>query len=332
MNERVLVTGADGFVGRYVCRRLIASGYIPLAGLRTLKMWPELQRVLPGLTEYSLLGDLGEDQNLRIHLENVSAVIHLAARPPVMSANTAGNSLDYRRVNVGGTKSVARAALAAEVRRFIFVSTVKVLGESTSIAPFTDDSAANPRNPYAASKWEAEETLREIAAKTGLEVAIVRPPQVYGSGVRGNFLRLVRLVDRALPLPLPRRKNRRSLLGAENLADFLVHCVDNQKAAGQAFLVKDSEDLSTRELIQQLAQLLGRPARLVPVPEPLIRLAATLVSKKEEADRFLDSLVIDSLRAQQLTQWTPPVSFYDGLAATARWYQDMKTAREAKAL
>jgi nucleoside-diphosphate-sugar epimerase len=295
-------------------------------------MWPELQRVVPGLTEYSLLGDLGEDQNLSAHLVNVSAVIHLAARPPVMSANTAGTSQVYRRVNVGGTKSAVRAALTAGVRRFIFVSTVKVLGESTSTTSFTDDSPANPRNPYAASKWEAEETLREIAAKTGLEVVIVRPPQVYGPGVRGNFLRLVRLVDRALPLPLPHKKNRRSLLGAENLADFLVHCVDNRKAAGQAFLVKDSEDLSTRELIQQLAHRLGRPARIVPVPEPLIRFAATLALKKEEAGRFLDSLVIDSHRAQQLLQWDPPVSFDDGLAATARWYQDLKTARKANIL
>ncbi len=295
-------------------------------------MWPELQRVVPGLNEYSLLGNLGEDQNLSVHLANVSAVIHLAARPPVMSANTGETSQDYRRVNVGGTKSVARAALSSGVRRFIFVSTVKVLGEATSTTPFTDDSPANPRNPYAASKWEAEETLRGIAAKTGLEVVIVRPPQVYGPGVRGNFLRLVGLVDRAVPLPLPKRKNRRSLLGAENLADFLVRCVDNQKAAGQAFLVKDSEDLSTRELIQQLAHLLGRPARLVPVPEPLIRLAATLASKKEEASRFLDSLVIDPLRAQLLMQWSPPVSFNDGLAATVRWYQDMKTATKAKTL
>ncbi len=205
MNERVLVTGADGFIGRHVCRKLIALGYFPLAGIRTLKMWPELQRVVPGLNEYFLLGNLGEDQNLSVHLTNVSAVIHLAARPPVMSANTAGTSQDYRRVNVGGTKSVARAALSSGVRRFIFVSTVKVLGEATSTTPFTDDSPANPGNPYAASKWEAEETLRGIAAKTGLEVVIVRPPQVYGPGVRGNFLRLVGLVDRALPLPLPRK-------------------------------------------------------------------------------------------------------------------------------
>jgi nucleoside-diphosphate-sugar epimerase len=331
MNERVLVTGADGFVGKYVCRTLIASGFIPHAGVRTLQLWPELQRVVPGLTEYSLLGDLSEDQNLGDHLKNVSAVVHLAARPPVMSDRANKASPDYRRVNVDATKSIALAAVAAGVRRFIFVSSVKVHGESTMATPFSEDSPADPQNPYAASKWEAEEMLHGIAAKTGLELVVVRPPQVYGPGVRGNFLRLMRLVDRALPLPLPKGKNCRSLLGAENLADFLVLCVHHRNAAGQTFLVKDSEDHSTRELIVRLAQFLARPVRLVPIPEPLIRLAAKLTLKEEEAGRVLDSLVIDSRRAQQRLQWDPPVRFEVGLAATARWYRELTLAERAKA-
>jgi nucleoside-diphosphate-sugar epimerase len=330
MNERVLVTGADGFVGKYVCRKLIASGFIPHAGVRTLQLWPELQRVVPGLTEYSLLGDLSEDQNLRVHLENVSAIVHLAARPPVMTDRANKASPDYRRVNVDATKSIALAAVAAGVRRFIFVSSVKVHGESTMVTPFSEDSPANPQNPYAVSKWEAEEMLRDVAAKTGLELVVVRPPQVYGPGVRGNFLRLMRLVDRAVPLPLPPKMNCRSLLGAKNLADFLVLCVDHSKAAGQTFLVKDSEDHSTRDLITRLARFLVRPMRLVPIPGPLIRLAAKLTLKDEEAARVLDSLVIDSRRAQQRLQWDPPVRFDDGLAATVRWYRELTLAERAR--
>jgi UDP-glucose 4-epimerase len=245
---------------------------------------------------------------------------------------SAGDPLqEYRRVNVDGTKSIALAAVAAGVRRFIFVSTAKVHGESTSDKPFREDMTPNPKDAYAVSKWEAEEALRSIASESGLEVVIVRPPLVYGPGVRGNFLRLIRFVDRALPLPWPKRGNCRSMIGAENLADFLVLCVDHSNAAGQSFLVKDSEEISTRELITRLARILARPARLVPVPEALIRLAARLTFKQEAANRVLDSLVIDSRRAQQELQWVPPVPLDDGLAATCRWYREFTLAERAKA-
>jgi UDP-glucose 4-epimerase len=171
-----------------------------------------------------------------------------------------------------------------------------------------------------------------VAAESGIEVVIVRPPLVYGPGVRGNFLRLMRLVDRALPLPWPKEENRRSMIGAGNLADFLVLCVDHPKAAGHSFLVKDSEDVSTRELITRLARLLDRPVRLVPVPELLIRLAARLTMKKEAAGRVLDSLVIDSDSAQQLLNWVPPVTLDEGLAATARWYRETYLPSQVKAI
>ena len=326
MTERVLVTGADGFVGRFVCRRLIDSGYVPCAGLRDLARWPELQSAVPGLHEFRLLGDLGANRDLRAEFTNVSAVVHLAARSPGTNENTAEASLEYRRVNVDGTKSVAVAAAAAGVRRLIFVSTVKVHGESTTGEPFTEDSRSNPLNPYASSKWEAETALRALAAESGLEVVTVRPPQVYGAGVRGNFLRLIRLVDRALPLPMPKSENRRSLLGAENLADFLVHCIGHRHAANQSFLVKDAEDISTRELITRLAGAMERPIRLLTVPAALIRLAAKVTGNEEAAGRAFDSLVMDCSRAQQRLEWVPPVTLDSGLAATARWYREWKRA------
>src|ERR1700722_13774929 len=330
MNERVLVSGADGFVGRYVCRRLIESSYSLRAGVRNAGSIPDLQRAVPGLSDCSLLGALGANRELRGQLAGVSVVVHLAARVHVMK-DSAGKPLqEFRRVNFVGTKSLARAAAEAGVRRFIFVSTIKVNGDSTSGEPFHVDMPPAPQDAYAISKWEAEESLRSIAAESGLEVVIVRPPLVYGPGVRGNFLRLMSLVDRALPLPWPRRENCRSMIGAENLADFLVRCVGHPKAAGRSFLVKDSEDLSTRELITRLARLLGRPVRLVSVPESLIRLAARMTMKKEAAGRVLDSLVIDSDCAQQLLKWVPPVTLDEGLAATVQWYRETYLPSRAK--
>jgi UDP-N-acetyl-alpha-D-quinovosamine dehydrogenase len=331
MNERVLVTGADGFVGRYVCRKLIESGYSLRAGVRTVESIADLLRAVPGLSDSYLLGDLGANPELRTPLAGVSAVVHLAARVHIMRESSADPLQEFRRVNVAGTKSLACAAAEAGVRRFIFVSTIKVNGDSTYGEPFRVDMTAAPQDAYSISKWEAEEALRLVAAESGLEVVIVRPPLVYGPGVRGNFLRLMSLVDRALPLPWPTRENCRSMIGAENLADFLVRCVDHPKAAGQTFLVKDSEDVSTRELIARLALLLARPVRLVPVPESLIRLAANLTMKKEAAGRILDSLVIDSDCAQQLLKWVPPMTLNEGLAATAQWYRETYLPSRAKA-
>ena len=332
MNERVLVTGANGFVGRYVCRKLIASGFSPIAGIRDLRVWPELQQAITGLNEVSLLGDLSANPKLRDSLSGASVVVHLAARVHVMRESARDPLQEFRKVNVIGTKSIALAAVAAGVRRLIFVSTVKVHGESTSGNPFCEDTPSNPEDPYAISKWEGEEALRAVAAESGLEVVIVRPPLVYGPGVRGNLLRLIRLVNLALPLPWPKGANCRSMIGVDNLADFLVRCVDHPQAAGQSFLVKDSEDVSTRELMTRLARFLSRPLRLFPAPEPLIRLAAILALKQEIVSRLLDSLVIDSGRAQQLLEWAPPLTLDEGLATTARWYQESLQSARTKAL
>jgi nucleoside-diphosphate-sugar epimerase len=332
MNERVLVTGANGFVGKYVCRKLIASGFSPIAGVRDLRVWPELQQAITGLNEVLLLGDLGANPKLRDSLSGASVVVHLAARVHVMREPARDPLQEFRKVNVIGTKSIALAAVAAGVRRLIFVSTVKVHGESTSGTPLYEDTPSNPEDPYAISKWEGEEALRAVAAETGLEVVIVRPPLVHGPGVRGNLLRLIRLVNLAPPLPWPKGANCRSMIGVDNLADFLVRCVDHPQAAGRSFLVKDSEDVSTRELMTRLARFLSRPLRLFPAPEPLIRLAAILALKPEMVSRLLDSLVIDSGRAQQLLEWVPPLTLDEGLATTARWYQESLQSARTKAL
>jgi nucleoside-diphosphate-sugar epimerase len=320
MTERVLVTGADGFVGKAVCRRLLESGCTPRAGLRNASPWPALQAATPGLNEFAILGDLGANPNLNAALAEVSAVVHLAARVHVMN-DTARNPLhEFRRVNVGGTASLARAAAEEGVRRFVFVSTVKVNGESTAGRPFTEQDLPAPQDPYAVSKWEAEEALRRISAETGLEVAIIRSPLVYGPGVRANFLRLMRLVERGLPLPLPDTNNRRSLIGVGNLADCLVRCITHSAAASQTFMVSDGEDVSTRELVVRMAPLLGRSARFLPVPELILRLAARLVGKRSAIDRLLGSLEIDSSKIRRTLDWEPPVTLGCGLETTARWY------------
>jgi len=200
------------------------------------------------------------------------------------------------------------------------VSTVKVNGESTTGRPFTEGDLPAPQDPYAVTKWEAEEALRCVSAETGLEVVIIRPPLVYGPGVRANFLRLMRLVERGLPLPLPNTNNRRSLIGVENLADCLIRCVTHLGAVNHTFMVSDGQDVSTRELVVRLAPLLGRSARFLPVPELALRLAARLVGKQSAIDRLLGSLEIDSNKVRRTLEWEPPITLGCGLEATALWY------------
>jgi nucleoside-diphosphate-sugar epimerase len=318
--KRVLVTGANGFVGKAVCRRLLGAGYTPRAGLRNASLWPALKAATPGLDEFATIGDLGANPDLRLPLDDVSAVVHLAARVHIMHDNVLNPLNEFRRVNVGGTAALARAAAAQGVRRFVFVSSVKVNGESTAGKPFTEEDLPAPQDPYAVSKWEAEEVLRGISAETGLEVAIIRSPLVYGPGVRANFLRLMRLVERGLPLPLPNTNNRRSLIGVENLADCLVRCVMHPGATNHTFMVSDGQDVSTRELVVRLAPLLGRSARFLPVPAVALRLVARLVGKRSALNRLLGSLEIDSSKVRQTLEWKPPVTLSCGLEATARWY------------
>jgi len=326
MTERVLVTGASGFAGRVVCRRLIESGYTPRAGLRDAKQWSGLQAATRGLTEFAFLGGLGVNSDLGPAFADVSAVVHLAARVHQVRDDAADPMKEYRRTNVDGTREIALAAVEQGVRRMVFVSTVKVNGESTCGNRFTEDDPPSPQDWYSISKWEAEEVLRSISAKTGLEVVIVRPPLIYGPEVRANFYALVKFAHqfahRGIPIPLPDTNNRRSLLGVENLADFLVRCISHPKAANQTFMVSDGEDVSTRELIVRLAGALGRPARFLPVPGLGLRMAAKVAGKEPALNRLLGSLAVDSGKARRTLGWRPPATLDEGLAATARWYLD----------
>ena len=309
----VLVTGANGFVGRRLCAELAREGHRVRLGVRD----PARAAGLEG--EIVAIGAL-ESADWSKAVAGVDAVIHLAARVHVMRESAADPLAEFRAVNVGVTESVARAAAAQGVKRFVFVSSVKVNGEATSAKPFTSDDVPAPRDPYGISKWEAERALARIADTSGLEVAIVRPPLVYGPGVGGNFLRLLKLLRRGIPLPFGAVDNRRSMIYNGNLASVLRACAVHPGAAGKTYLVSDGEDLSTAELTRRLAAVLGMRARLVPVPPPVLRLAGALTGKAGEIDRLVGSLRVDASRVRDELGWKPPHTVQEGLTETAAWF------------
>jgi nucleoside-diphosphate-sugar epimerase len=231
-----------------------------------------------------------------------------------MNDGTVDPLSEYRRVNVDGTLNLARQAAESGVHRFIFVSSVKVNGElSNERKPFSPSDAPAPEDAYGVSKWEAEQGLKAIAKETAMEVVIVRPPLVYGPGVKGNFASMVKLVRKGVPLPLGSIRNKRSLVAVDNLVDFIVTCIDHPAAANQVFMVSDGEDISTSELLCELGKAMGKPARLVPVPAGLLRLGATVLGKRAVAHRVLGSLQVDISDAKALLGWKPLVSLQEGL-------------------
>ena len=221
---------------------------------------------------------------------------------------------EYRRVNVEGTLNLARQAADAGVRRFIFISSVKVNGEQTPPGkPFGAEDRPVPEDAYGISKWEAEQGLQQLAAETGMELVVIRPPLVYGPGVKGNFAAMIRLVEKGIPLPLGAIHNQRTLVALDNLVDLIIRCIDHPAAANQVFLAGDGEDLSTTELLRRLGKAMGRPVRLLPVPESLLVLGATLLGKQAVARRLLGSLQVDISKARDLLGWEPPLSVDEGL-------------------
>lgn len=300
--QKILVTGANGFVGSALVRALSKLEFRAVAAIR---------KKSPGLSDsldYVEVGDLSPQQDWSQFLHDIDSVIHLAARVHIMGDEST-DALDiYRRTNTDSTLNLARQAAEAGNRRFIFLSSIKVNGESTNgRPPFSERDICQPSDPYAISKYEAEIGLRDISEETGMEVVIIRPPLIYGPGVKGNFVRMMNLVSKGVPLPLGAVRNQRSLLAMENLVDFLIVCLNHPKAANETFLLSDGEDLSTTELIQKLAHSQGKNARLIPIPVKLMRFASVITGKKDVADRLFGSLQISSDKARQLMNWKPAI-------------------------
>ncbi|OGB50166.1 MAG: hypothetical protein A2503_18450 [Burkholderiales bacterium RIFOXYD12_FULL_59_19] len=306
----ILVTGATGFVGKAVVQRMLAdskSQRVVVSVRRIGRQWPE--QVVPCVT-----GDLEPSTDWSRALNGVAAVVHCAARVHIMHDTEADPLTAFRTVNVEGTLNLARQAAAAGVKRFVFISSVKVNGERTAPGtPFTEADAPNPQDAYGQSKHEAEQGLHRIAAETGMEVVIIRPPLVYGPGVKANFAALMRAVQRGWPLPLGAVHNQRSLVALDNLVDFIITCITHPQAANQTFLVSDGQDLSTTELVRGMAQAAGVPARMLSVPVWALQAGAKLLGKGDAVQRLCGNLQVDIAKARRLLGWVPPVSVEDGL-------------------
>ena len=311
------VTGASGFVGRALCTHLASQGQPVRRLLRQAA-----SDTAPG---DRIVGDIGPDTDWHSALEGLACVVHCAAHVHRMDAGgTGGDLAAYHRVNTQGTRRLAQAAAQAGVRRFVFISSVKVLGESTPPGqPFRHDSPPCPQDPYGQSKWDAEQALWLLARETGIEVVVIRPPLVYGPGVGANFLRLMRWVASGRPLPLKSVHNRRSLVSVGNLADLIALCTHHPAAAGQTLLVSDGHDLSTPALIAGLSQAMGAHPRLWPVPVAGLLLAGRLAGKGGTVARLVQSLQVDIAHTRAQLGWVPPFTVEQGLAqAVARRADD----------
>lgn len=301
---KVLVTGASGFVGTSLILEATARGYQVRCALR---------HAVDRETSVAV-GDIGPSTDWSQALQGVDAIVHLAGRAHVMTEHGRDALQEFRRVNVEGTRRLAQQARQAGVRRLVYVSSIGVLGASTPLdQPFDDLARPKPLEPYAVSKLEAEQVLAEVAQGSELEVVVVRPPMVVGPGAPGNLGRLMKLVGRQWPLPVPWPANQRSLVQIENLVDFLLACVEHPAAAGETFVVADDERVSTAEMIRCLAEGMGLRARLVPVPSAVLAAGGVLAGKRRLYEKVFGSLTVDATRARTLLGWQPRVSTQNGL-------------------
>lgn len=307
---KVLLTGATGFVGSVLFTELRKSpDFRVVAAVRS--------GVGSATDTAVVVGDIDGATDYSSALNDVNVVIHAAARAHIMHDEVSDPLAEYRKVNVEGTLNLAKQALTAGVKRFVYISSIKVNGESTSgLSAFTEADAAKPEDPYGVSKYEAEAGLRLLAQETGLEVVIIRPPLVYGPGVKANFMSLLKLSATGLPLPFGSVNNRRSMVYVGNLVDLIVLCIDHPLAANETFLVSDGNDVSLRSLLTHMRSAMGRSARLVPVPVWLFKLAGALTGKRGVVDRLVGDLQVDSSKARTLLDWVPPYTVEQGIAAT----------------
>lgn len=319
---KVVVTGATGFVGTALCDTLAAFAYEVVPVVRSKS----------GLQHEVVIDNVDGSTDWRPALTACDAVVHLAARVHVMDDTSQNPLALYRETNTEATLNLARQAAQAGVKRFVFISTIKVNGEGFphprplshgERGAYVETDAPAPEDAYAISKWEAEQGLQQIARETGLEVVVLRPPLVYGSGVKANFLRLMQLIQHGWPLPLGAIKNRRSLLYLGNFIDAIRLCIEHPAAAGQTFLVDDGQTISTPDLIREIAKAMHRPARLVPVPISLLQWVGSMTGRSAAVARLAGSLYVDSQAIRSRLGWVPPYSMQEGLANTvAAFVQD----------
>ena len=314
---KICVTGASGFIGKALCVQLLKEQYSVVATVRNTKL-PSLsaQKNL----KISEIANIDINSNWSEILSGINCIIHCAARVHVIKESEVDSLSIYRRINVEGTRNLAQQAFSAGVKRLIFLSSIKVNGENTNGSYFKHTDTPFPKDAYSISKWEAEQVLQEISKQTGLEVVIVRVPLVYGKEVKGNFLHLLNIVAKGIPLPFSKVKNLRSFLGLDNLINFLIHCIHHPKASGQTFLLSDGEDISTCDLIKKLAKGMQKPSRLFPAPIFFLRFLGRVLSKSLEMDRALNSLQIDSSFTFKFLGWKPTASINEGLHKTVQWY------------
>ncbi len=316
MLEKVLVTGANGFVGWTLCPALEEAGFAVRGSVRKMECWPGAP------ADMVAVGRIGSDTDWDTALEGVDVVVHLAGRAHVLSEKFKDPLAQFHRVNVLGTERLALAAARAGVRRFVYASSIGVNGRTTPGRAFTEENEPAPHNPYAYSKWEAEQTLRGISARSDLEVVILRPPLIYGPGVKANFLRLMELADSGFPLPLGSIDNCRSLLYVGNMAGAVVKCLQAPEAAGETFLLSDGEDVSSPDLIRRIGWALGNAPRVVPFPPSVIRTSARMIGRVATVEPLLDSLMVNGAKIRNLLGWRPSHGMDHGLRETARWFKN----------
>ena len=311
--KKICITGANGFIGKFLCKVLNSSDRSICGIVRTLNTSINSSKI-----EYVSVGDMSSKINWREHLNGFDCIIHCAGKAHVMNEKKESkDSNAYHLANTEVTKVLAEQAAEVGVKRLIFLSSVKVNGESTyqinNKQKFSHKDISNPKDPYAISKLEAEKVLWEISSRTGLEVVVVRLPLVYGYGVKGNLVRLIKLLRSRIPLPLSLVNNQRSMIGIDNLVDLLIRCIEHPEASGKTFLASDGEDLSTPELINLIASSMGKKANLFPFPIFILKFIGSILSKSEEINRLVGSLRIDNSYTKEILNWTPPLSAEEGI-------------------
>ncbi|MGQ9500363.1 MAG: NAD-dependent epimerase/dehydratase family protein [Dissulfurimicrobium sp.] len=311
----ILVTGANGFIGQALCRSLARQGIFVRRAVR---------RTLPEMAErpyeLAVVGEIGPETDWSYALDGIDIVIHLAGKAHSLDGCRGQTNIFYR-VNTHGTENLCKAAVSAGVKQFIYISTAKVHGETSGLRPFSEKDTPAPADDYARSKWLAEQAINAIASGSGMKAIILRPPMVYGPGMKGNLLRLLRLIDAGIPLPLLSIENKRSLLNVSNLVDILFRLIENPRSESITFLVSDREDMSTCEMVRLLAMALGKRPRLFPCRTDMLKLAARLLKREDDVGRLMSSFAVDSSLICRELNWSPPYSVWSGFKDVADWYK-----------